>query len=125
MSGFLGVLDPPAVAPHLSDAYADLAVSALSDEGRQLAVRFSNRMESLVGGLGRQQELLYGVTEVARHMSASAERLARRMAGFGSIKGEKGSGKQDDTQKSRPAKRRCGPELGRVDLPEWKVGIAG
>jgi hypothetical protein len=124
MSGFLGVLDPPAVAPHLSDASADLALAALSEQGKRLAVWFSNRMESLVGGMGRQQELLYGVTEVARRMSASAERIARRTTRFGLLKGEKSSGKQGNTPNSHPAECRCGPHLGGMDLPERKDGIA-
>jgi len=125
MSGFLGVLEPPPLAPHLAVAGTDLAVAGLSEQGRQLAVWFSNRLESLVGGLRRQQELLHGVTEVARRMSASAERMARRTTGFGPAKGGKGSGKQGDTQKSHAARRRRQPELGGMDLPEWKDVIAG
>ena len=93
MSGFLAVLEPPPVAPHLSDACADLALAGLCEQGRQLAVWFANRMESLAGGLGRQQELLHGIAEAARHMSASAERLARLTNRFGPPKGENGSGK--------------------------------
>ena len=125
MSGFLGVLDAPAVAPHMSDAFGDLAVAGMSQQGKQLTVWFANQVESLVGSLGRQQELLYGVTEVARRMSGSAQRLALRAEGIRLKKGEKDSGKgQTGTQTSRPQKRRSGTELGGMDRPEWKDAIA-
>jgi len=80
MSGFLGVLDPPAIMPHLAGAFADLA---LAQQGKELAAWFCNRAEALVDGLGRQQESLFSVTEVARHMRGSAERLALLTKHFG------------------------------------------
>ena len=97
MSGFLAVLEPPPVAPHLSGACGDLALAGLCEQGRQLAVWFSNRVESLAGGVGRQQEQLHGIVETVRRMSASAQRLERQTNGFGPLKGENGSGKQGNT----------------------------
>jgi hypothetical protein len=126
MSGFLGVLDPPAVVPHLSDASGDLAVAGMSQQGKDLAVWFSNWVESLVGSLGRQQELLYGVAEAARHMSGSAQRLAVQVERIRLTKGEKSSGKgETGTQNSHPPKSWRGTELGGMDRPEWKDAIAG
>jgi hypothetical protein len=126
MSGFLGVLDAPAAVPHLSDAVGDLAVAAMSQQGKQLTVWFANQVESLAGSLGRQQELLYGITEVARRMSGSAERLAQRAEGIRLRKGEKDSGKgQTGTQTSHAPQRCRGTDLGGVDRPEWKDAIAG
>jgi len=124
MSGFLGVLDPPAVAPHLSGAFADLAVGILPEQGREVAIRFSNRIESAAGGLGRQQEMLYEVTAVARRMLAAAELLERRTRRFESKEGEQANGRQDNTQESHPGCRQ-GRELGGVGLPEREGAIAG
>ena len=69
MSGFLGVLEPPTDVPHLAEPFADPPLA-------ELAVWFSNRVEATAGGLRRQQESLYGLTQLARHLCGSAERLA-------------------------------------------------
>ena len=82
MSGFLGILQTPVVVPHASDALAHLTAPALPQQGMQLFFCLASRMESIRGRLGQQQELLHEVVEVARRMSASAERLALRMTSF-------------------------------------------
>ena len=86
MSGFLGVLDPPANAPHLCDASANLALAQLSLQGRQLTVWFSNQVEALAGGLGRQQEQLYGITDIVRRSAGMAEKLRLRAERWQSIR---------------------------------------
>jgi len=56
MSGFLAVLEPPPVAPHLSDACADLALAGLCEQGRQLAVWFAGgRLGAATGTASRNR----------------------------------------------------------------------
>jgi len=64
MSGFLGVLDPPAVGPH----------TVPRREGQDLLAWFSTQSELLFGQLERQEEALAAISQIAERMNGAAAR---------------------------------------------------
>jgi hypothetical protein len=80
MSGFLGVLDPPAPAPHL-EALAGQATYVPADH-RQLSLWLSSRLERLSAHVGRQHETLLEISKVTGRINGAAERLNARVQAF-------------------------------------------
>jgi len=100
MTGFLGMLDPPAPVPHLEmtaagsepssslkaeaalPAVTENALAVLQGQGQELALWFSFRTEGLAYQLSRQLDVLAGISEVARRINGSVHRLTRDAALF-------------------------------------------
>ncbi len=80
MSGFLGVLDPPASVPHL-EALVSRAPDVPADH-HQLSLWLSSRLERISARVGRQHETLLEISKVTGRMNGAAERLNLRVQAF-------------------------------------------
>lgn len=80
MSGFLGVLDPPAPVPHL-EALVGGAPEVPADH-RQLSLWLSSRLERISARVGRQHETLLEISNVTGRMNGAAAKLNLRVQEF-------------------------------------------
>jgi hypothetical protein len=90
MTGFLSVLDPPVLAPHLQQLGVATA-SASTVSGNEHWSWVSARANLLLAQLRRQDETLHAITEIARRIHQGAARLGHHAEAVRRIRSRRAS----------------------------------
>ena len=77
MRGFLSVLDPPVPAPHLRELGRGGDSGIAGVPGAEPLSRLATHMEALLGRLGRQDQALRMISEMAYRINGGAIALQR------------------------------------------------
>ena len=83
MTGFLSVLNPPVPAPHLRELGRAPILAEPPGGCGELWYALSSRADALLVWVGRQDELLRAITEVACRINSGAVRLQRKAEALG------------------------------------------
>ena len=83
MTGFLSVLNPPVPAPHLRELGRAPHPAEPPSASSEPWFALSTRADALLVRVGRQDELLSAITEVASRINCGAVRLQSRAEALG------------------------------------------